>query len=108
MIRRIVLSSLVLHLIAGCSGDQGAAAPTAAVEAPPGSNPLLVASDLPYGLPPFDKIADEHYAPALEQGMAEQLAEIRAIASNGGPPTFENTIVAMERSGQLLRRARLV
>ena len=71
MLRRIVLSSLVLLFTAGCSGDQGPAAPTAAVPAPADSNPLLVASDLPYGLPPFDKIANEHYAPALEQGMAE-------------------------------------
>ncbi|MFC4003326.1 M3 family metallopeptidase [Prauserella oleivorans] len=68
------------------------------------SNPLLVPSELPHGLPPFDRIADEHYLPAFEAGIAEQAAEVRAIADNHEPPTFENTIVALERSGRLLHR----
>jgi peptidyl-dipeptidase Dcp len=69
------------------------------------SNPLLTTSTLPYQTPPFDKIKDEDYQPAIEAGMAEQLKEMQAIANNPEPPTFENTIVAMEKSGQLLNRA---
>jgi len=65
-------------------------------------NPLLVDSSLPYALPPFDRIRDEHYAPALEFGMAEHLEQIRAITANPEPAGFENTIVAMERAGQTL------
>jgi peptidyl-dipeptidase Dcp len=67
-------------------------------------NPFARPSSLPYRLPPLDKIENRHFAPALEAGMAEQLEEIEAIANNPEPPTFENTIVAMERSGQLLTR----
>lgn len=71
-------------------------------------NPLLTASPLPLQFPQFDKIKNEHYLPAIEQGMAEQLKEIDAIANNPDKPTFENTIVAMERSGELLNRASTV
>ncbi len=67
-------------------------------------NPLLQESSLDLHYPPFDKIKDEHYAPAFEQGMAEQLKEIEPIASNTEPPTFENTIVALEKTGDLLGR----
>ncbi|PXY22524.1 M3 family metallopeptidase [Prauserella muralis] len=67
-------------------------------------NPLLAPSELPYGLPPFGAIADEHFLPAFEAGMAEQAAEVEAIAASPEPPTFENTIVALERSGRLLGR----
>src|SRR5271165_3977812 len=68
-------------------------------------NPLLTPSTLPYQTPPFDKIKDTDYQPAIEAGMVEQLKEMQAIANNPAPPTFENTIVAMEKSGQLLQRA---
>ncbi|HEY5808352.1 MAG TPA: M3 family metallopeptidase [Povalibacter sp.] len=68
-------------------------------------NPLMSRSTLPYQMPPFDKIGDQHYGPAIEAGMAEQKREIEAIASAKAAPTFENTIVAIERSGQLLTRA---
>ncbi|MBB3050917.1 peptidyl-dipeptidase Dcp [Prauserella isguenensis] len=67
-------------------------------------NPLLAPSDLPYGLPPFDRIADEHFLPAFETAFAEHRAEIAAIVADPEPPTFENTIVALECSGQLLHR----
>ena len=67
-------------------------------------NPLLKESTLDFHYPPFDKIRDEHFAPAFEQGMAEQLKEIEPIASNPEPPTFENTIVALEKTGDLLER----
>lgn len=55
-------------------------------------------------MPPFDRIEDAHFEPAIEQGMAAQLEEVSRIASNTEPPTFENTIVELERSGQLLDR----
>ena len=78
-----------------------------AVDAPPLSpdNPLLNASELPFGLPPFAAISAEHCREALLAGMAEQRSEIAAIVGSAEPPTFENTIVAMERSGALLTRA---
>ncbi|MGI8819470.1 MAG: M3 family metallopeptidase [Chthoniobacterales bacterium] len=69
-----------------------------------GANPLLVESTLPYQMPPFDKIKNEHYAPAFTAALAEQLQEIEAIANNPEPATFENTLVAMERSGRTLTR----
>ncbi|CAN5150288.1 M3 family metallopeptidase [soil metagenome] len=68
------------------------------------ANPFHQPSRLPYQLPPFEVISDEHYLPAFEQGLEQQLAEIRAITADARPPTFANTIVAMERSGQLLAR----
>lgn len=74
----------------------------AAVQAAP--NPFLEDSTLPYGMPPFDRIRDEHFQPAMERGMAEQLEEIAAIVGSNEPPTFANTVVALERSGALLNR----
>jgi peptidyl-dipeptidase Dcp len=69
------------------------------------SNPLLTPSSLPFGAPPFDKIKDSDYQPAIEAGMAQQLAEMRRIAENPAPATFENTFVEMEKSGALMTRA---
>ena len=69
------------------------------------TNPLLSPSTLPYGLPPFAEIEDAHYAEAVEAGLAEHLAEIQAIVDTPAAPTFENTALAMERSGRLLDRA---
>jgi peptidyl-dipeptidase Dcp len=69
------------------------------------SNPFYSPSTLPFQAPPFDKIKDEDYQPAIEAGMAEQLTEIQAIADNPAAPTFENTLVAMEKTGLLLQRA---
>ena len=69
------------------------------------ANPFYSASKLPFGAPPFDKIKDEDYQPAIEAGMAQQLGEIDKIANNPAAPIFENTLVAMERSGRLLARA---
>ncbi|HEX7081520.1 MAG TPA: M3 family metallopeptidase [Gammaproteobacteria bacterium] len=68
------------------------------------ANPFFTESDLPLGYPRFDLIEDRHFAPALDRGMAEHLEEIEAIAGNPAPPTFENTIVALEKSGRLLER----
>ena len=69
------------------------------------ANPFFAPSTLPYRAPPFDRIADADYLPAIEAGMARQRAEVDAIAGNAAPPTFENTLVALERSGTLLERA---
>jgi peptidyl-dipeptidase Dcp len=69
------------------------------------TNPLLVPSTLPYGLPPFAEITASHYAEAVHAGVAEHLAEIQAIVDNPEPASFENTAVAMEQAGRLLERA---
>ncbi|MBD7917043.1 M3 family metallopeptidase [Cellulomonas sp. Sa3CUA2] len=69
------------------------------------SNPFARASDLPYGLPDFRELGEEHYLPALLAGMAEQRAEVEAIATDPADPTVENTLEALERSGRLLHRA---
>jgi len=68
-------------------------------------NPFYTPSTLPFHAPPFDKIKDSDYQPAIEAGMAEQRQQMRAIADNPAPPTFENTLVAMEKTGQLFNRA---
>jgi peptidyl-dipeptidase Dcp len=67
-------------------------------------NPFFTASTLPFQAPQFDKIKNSDYQPAIEEGMKQQLAEIDKIANNAEAPTFENTLVAMEKSGQLLSR----
>ena len=71
-------------------------------------NPFLAESPLPYHLPPFDRIGDSDFEPAFERGISDELAEIGAIASNPDKPTFDNTIVAMERSGRLRGRVERV
>jgi peptidyl-dipeptidase Dcp len=71
-------------------------------------NPFLHESTLPYRLPPFDKIGNDDFKPALEAGMAEQRKEIDALTRNRAAVTFDNTIVALERSGQTLDRANRV
>lgn len=70
----------------------------------PSTNPFSSASILPYQAPPFDKIKNEDYKPALEEGIAQQMKEVEEIANNTAAPTFENTLVALEKSGELLRR----
>jgi peptidyl-dipeptidase Dcp len=73
----------------------------------PAANPLLAPSPLPHGLPPFALIRDGHYREAFDRGMAEHRAEVEAIAADPAPATFENTLVALERSGQTLSRTSL-
>ncbi|HEX3660052.1 MAG TPA: M3 family metallopeptidase [Acidobacteriaceae bacterium] len=68
-------------------------------------NPFYAPSSLPFHAPPFNRIQDSDYQPAIEAGMADQEKEILAIADDPAPPTFENTFVAMEKTGQLLQRA---
>jgi peptidyl-dipeptidase Dcp len=72
------------------------------------SNPFAAPSTLPYRLPDHAAIREEHYLPAFVAGMAEQRAEVAAIAGNGAPPTIENTLVAFERTGRLLDRVAAV
>jgi len=71
-------------------------------------NPFFTPSPLPYGLPPFADITNDHYRPAFDHGFAEQLAEIAHITGENGQPTFENTLIALERSGQTLERVATV
>ena len=86
MKKRIVFAGAVLALITSCNMK----------------NPFLTESSAPFGAPEFDKIANEHYLPAFEEGIAEGKAEIDAIVANEEEPTFENTIEAMEYAGQTL------
>jgi peptidyl-dipeptidase Dcp len=68
------------------------------------SNPFYAPSDLPFHAPPFDKIKDSDYQPAIDAGIAQQQKEIDAIAGNSAAPSFDNTVVALEKSGLLLNR----
>src|SRR5262245_28719592 len=90
-----------------------AAAPVASGDTPAlaagrPSNPFFAPSALPFQAPPFDKITDADYQPAIEEGMRVQLEEVDAIANSSEAPTFANTIEAMERSGALLTRVNKV
>jgi peptidyl-dipeptidase Dcp len=84
------------------------ATPLSLAQAPaPAANPFDAPSTLPLQAPPFDRIKDTDYEPAFEQAMKEQRAEIDAIANNSAAPTFDNTVVAMEKSGRMLDRVSL-
>jgi len=72
------------------------------------TNPFFEPSDLPFGLPPFAKITDDDYRPAFDRGFEEHLAEINAIVSNAEAPTVENTLIPLERGGQVLERVAIV
>ena len=110
------LSLLALALtgfVAGCTGapdvgdSKGTATPsqTAAADS---ANPFFAESPLPLHFPQFDQIKDSNYAPAFDRGMADQLQEADAIADNAETPSFDNTILALEKSGQILDRATTV
>ncbi|MCB1613440.1 MAG: peptidyl-dipeptidase Dcp [Xanthomonadales bacterium] len=111
MTRTLALAASML-MLAACNQTPSEPTPTAeskpAAMPAPAANPLLTASTLPYQAPPFDLIKDEHYLPAFEQGMSEQLAQIAKIADSAEPPTFENTVEAMERTGETLNRVRRI
>ncbi len=97
VIGTLVLGALVLPATAAPTAHPVATTATA--------NPLLTRSTLPFQAPPFNLIKNSDYLPAIEAGIKQQLAEVKAIADNPAPPTFANTLVALERSGQLLHRA---
>ncbi len=111
---RSALAVALLVALAACSSPSTDSAPSQAaapaapaaapVEAAP-VNALLSASSLPMQAPPFDKISDADYQPAIEEGMQQQITEIDKIANNPEPPTFDNTLLAMEKTGELLTRA---
>ena len=94
----------LLFLAACLAVPLSAAEPAVAPPAPVTANPLLTESSLPYHLPAFDQIKDEQYAPAFDANMAAEIKEVEAIANNPEAPTFENTIVALDRSGLLRHR----
>jgi peptidyl-dipeptidase Dcp len=97
----VALIPVLAAAFAFAAPPQAGTAPAPAAE----TNPFFSASTLPFQAPPFDKIKESDYAPALEEGMRQQLAEMEKIAENPDPPTFANTLEAMERSGELLTRA---
>ena len=109
MMRNLLLASAALAV--ATAAQPALAAPAKAKPAAsatlPASNPFAQPSALPFQAPDFAKIKDSDYLPALLAGMAQQKREVMAIANNPAPPTFGNTVVAMERSGLLLERANL-
>jgi peptidyl-dipeptidase Dcp len=111
--RSLPLVSLAVLALAGCAAadSQTAATPVAtstpvayAPQIPQGTGIFAQPSTLPFQAPDFTKIKDSDYQPAIEQGITIQLAEVAAIANNPEAPTFENTIVALEKSGTMLSR----
>ena len=94
--KKIIMAACAATMLVGCANQE--------VE----TNPFLSEYDTPFGVPPFEQIKPEHYKPAFEQGMKEQIAEIEAIVNNPEAPTFENTIVALDQSGQLLNKVSYV
>jgi peptidyl-dipeptidase Dcp len=107
--KKVISAEIGVLLLVAAAGICGAQAPKPAGNSEPGnfgpSNPFYAASTLPFHAPAFDKIKTSDYQPAIDAGMAQQIVEIEAIANNPAPPTFDNTFVALERSGQLLNRA---
>ena len=94
------MAAAIVALMLGSGAPFEGGAVEAAGQQEMTENPFFTESTLPYQLPPFDRIEDAHYGPAFDRGMAEQIEEIEAIASQSDPPTFENTIVPLERSGR--------
>jgi len=97
------VSAAVLNIAHAAPAAQ-AAAPVAASAKFDASNPFAKESPLPFNFPAWDKIRNEHFAPAYAEAMRQHSLEIDKIANNKAAPTFENTIVAMERSGRMLAR----
>lgn len=116
----VIATSIALAACSQQASDDAAkpaAAPASSAPAPAGSvagaafsaaNPFAQASTLDFQAPPFDKITDADYQPAIEEGMRQHLAEIEKIADNPEPASFDNTFVAMEKSGALLNRVMAV
>src|SRR4051794_33349407 len=106
MIRKLLLATAAIAVAttAPAATTRHKASSTATATLPT-SNPFAKPSALPLQTPDFSKIKDRDYLPAIMAGMAEQKREVLAIANNPAPPTFDNTLGALERSGQLLERA---
>src|SRR3954469_5710472 len=108
MIRTLLLATAALAVVSAAPATAATRkATTSAAATLPASNPLAKPSRLPFETPDFSKIKDSDYLPALLAGMAQQKQEVTAIANNPAAPTFDNTVVTMERSGLLLERANL-
>ncbi len=112
LVRLVCLPGLLL-LLGACGGpreeqppaSEGAAeAPIVVTDAELAGNPFMRAWDTPYGVPPFAEIENRHFMPAIRKGVLELRAEIAEIVANTDPPTFENTVLALELSGQTLDR----
>jgi peptidyl-dipeptidase Dcp len=109
MLKQLLAGAALGALLTACTTTtEEAAIATAAVTIPQGTGVFAQESTLPFHAPDFTRITDADYQPAVEQGIAIALAEIEAIANNPEPPTFENTLVALQRSGQMLDRATAV
>jgi len=111
MVRHLALGlagAVAFGTLSTSSWSTGPMTPQASPPATARTNPLLTPSPLPFGAPSFDKIQDGDFSPAFEAGIKSQLVEIAAIADNPAAPTFENTLVALEKGGQLLDRVSLV
>ncbi|WP_099465514.1 MULTISPECIES: M3 family metallopeptidase [Parabacteroides] len=98
--KQLIMATGLALVLGACSGKKAEVAET--------GNPFLTEFTTPFGVPPFEQIKLEHYKPAFLQGMEEQTKEIEAIANNPEEPTFENTVVALDQSGKLLRKVSAV
>lgn len=94
-----MMSMALTAIVCGCNSSG---------EKTSNENPFFTEYNTPFDVPAFDRIKTEHFKPAMLKGMEEEIAEIEAICNNPEDPTFENTIVAMDQSGKLLRRIRPV
>lgn len=104
-----VLLASTLGLNMACTSMKHTETTTAAVaDAALAGNPFMKKSALQYEAPEFDKIKDEHFKPAFDYGLAQNIAEIEKIANSAEKPTFENTVLALENSGEVLKRAQIV
>ena len=110
MIRQFLLATAIVAIVASPPAEAAASkarASAGASAALPASNPFAAPSALPFQSPDFSKIKSSDYLPALLAGIAEEKAEIARIANNPAPPNFANTVIAMERAGQLFERVNL-
>ena len=98
---------LAVSIVWASDAFAGQSVPTGSASVAP-VNPLLTPGRLPFQAPPFDQIKDSDFAPAFAEGMKQQIVEVVNIADNTAPPTFDNTLVALERSGQTLSRVSMV
>ena len=106
MMIRLFAGAAIVAMLSACASVEGGPVSTASTAAQKASGYFAQASALPFHAPDFTKIKDAQLQPAIEQGIAIKRAEIEAIANNPAPATFENTLVAMQRAGQMLNRAR--
>ncbi len=94
MVKRVLLLLMIGLVMVSCSTKS--------------ENPLLTSWDTPFGVPPFQQIKEEHFMPAFKEAMKQQNAEINAIVNNSEAPTFDNTIAALDYSGERLERIELL